>query len=606
MNVPTAQAPETIPDDHHSVARSLPIELFMLVQAFLRSPQLKSLIVIGVATVLVVGATAYGQVKLNAWNGPFYNALARKDLESFLHQLVVFGVIASALLVLNVAQAWLNRMTQLKLRQGLTGELLNQWLVPKRAFRLAGSTIGSNPDQRIQQDALNLTQLSANLGIGLLQSSLLLGSFVGVLWGLSEGVVIHFQGQNFSIPGYMVWCALFYAGLASWLSWLVGRRLIPLDAELYSREADFRFSVVHVSENSDAIALHGGEADEKRYILQVFDALLVTMRRIVFATTGLIWITSGYGWFTIVAPILVAMPAYFGGDLSFGELMVVVGAFNQVQQALRWFVDNFSTIADWRATLLRIASFNRALLAMDDLELGRSQISVTRDGGDRLIFEDLRLDTPTCCTTLGESRIEIHRGDRVLISGASGSGKTTLFRAIGGLWPWGSGHIRLPSDSVMFVPRHPYVPTGTLRSALAYPAQEASGADEELVKVLKKTSLGRFAGDLDRVARWDKEMSFDEQQCLAFARIYLQRPKWVIIDEAIDGVDDNGRRVIFSILKEDMADACIIYIGRGASQDEFFTRSLTLVVEKVAPSANLTDAAISLGETEPRHLPAAT
>ena len=252
--------------------------------------------------------------------------------------------------------------------------------------------MGANPDQRIHEDARHLTELSTDLGIGLLQSSLLLGSFIGVLWILSQNVTFHVNGRSFAIPGYMVWCALLYAGTASWLSWRVGRPLIQLNSERYAREADLRFALVRLNEHSDSVALFGGEQDEKQRLTTELERVLRVMRRIVSASTWLTCITAGYGWFTIIAPIVVASPGYFGGDLSFGGLMMVVGAFIQVQQALRWFIDNFSTIADWRATLLRIASFRETVVTMDRLgatenriefvECGRRQDHL-RESGDR-------------------------------------------------------------------------------------------------------------------------------------------------------------------------------------------------------------------------------
>src|ERR1700726_1859671 len=289
-------------------------------------------------------------------------------------------MIAAGLLVLNVVQAWLNQMTKVKLREWLVCDLFDEWLKPRRAFHLVNAgEMGTNPDQRIHEDARHLPELTTDLGIGLLQSSLLLASFIGVLWILSQNVTFHVSGRSFGIPGYMVWCALLYAGTAAWLSWRVGRPLIELNSERYSREADLRFALVRLNEHSDSVTLFGGEQDEKQRLTVELNHVLGVMRRIVSASMRLAWITAGYGWFTIIAPILVAAPGYFGGNISFGALMMVVGAFVQVQQALRWFIDNFSTIADWRATLLRIASFRLALVEMDKLgsETGRIELVPT-------------------------------------------------------------------------------------------------------------------------------------------------------------------------------------------------------------------------------------
>lgn len=567
------------PPESAGAPASLLTQSLMMFRAFMASPERNKLFLLGGALVIVIGATAIGQIRLNAWNQPFYDALARKDLPEFGKQAIVFAIIAGVLLALNVAQIWLNRMTKVKLREGLVRDLFNEWLAPRRAFRLVSAgEIGVNPDQRIHEDARQLTELSTDLGIGLLQSSLLLGSFVGVLWILSDSVAFDWGGHSVVVPGYLVWSALAYAGTASWLSWRVGRPLIPLNTERYAREADLRFALVHVNEHIDAIALQAGESEEKQRLNVELERVLSVLRRIVGATTRLTWITSGYGWFTIIAPILVASPGYFGGDLSFGGLMMAVGAFIQVQQALRWFIDNFSTIADWRATLLRVASFREAAIAMDDLDRTASRIDLTEDPSGKLKFEQLEIASPTGCIMLRERHVAIAPGERVLIVGEPGMGKTILFRAIAGLWPWGAGRIARPSQQAMaFIPRRPYVPPGTLRNALAYPGTETVYADPDLIAALESTGLGHLSPSLDLVARWDRELTEEEQQSLSFARLKLQKPRWIVIDEAFDGLDDDARQRVFALFQDGLADAAIVNIGRPEVSDHVFTRSLHLV-----------------------------
>jgi putative ATP-binding cassette transporter len=281
--------------------------------------------------VLVVCLNAVGQIRLNSWQGAFYDAIEQRAVAAFTTQLLVFLVIAGGLLVLVVAQTWLQQMITVRLREWLTHDLLDQWLAPKRAYLLSfAGEIGVNPDQRIAQDALHLSELTAILGVGLLQSSLLLVSFVGVLWILSANVMFEVGGQSFAIPGYMVWCAIAYALGGSLLAWRIGRPLIPLNAERYQRESDLRFAMVWVNEHADGIALHGGEADERRILDQPADQVITMMTRLAGGIARLTWITSGYGWLAIVVPIIVAAPGYFDGELSFGALMMVVGAFNQV------------------------------------------------------------------------------------------------------------------------------------------------------------------------------------------------------------------------------------------------------------------------------------
>jgi vitamin B12/bleomycin/antimicrobial peptide transport system ATP-binding/permease protein len=551
----------------------------MLMMFRITSPQHSKIVLLGVALVFVIGATAFGQIRLNAWNQPFYDALQRKDPHEFVVQLVVFCVIAGALLILNVAQAWVNQATKVKLREGLVNDLFDQWLKPRRAFRLADAgKIGANPDQRIHEDARHLTELSTDLGIGLLQSSLLLGSFIGVLWMLSGNVVFYVSGRSFAIPGYMVWCALVYAGTASWISWRLGRPLAQLYAARYAQEAELRFALVRLNEHIDSVSLYGGEEGEKEHLLSELKDVLHTMWQIVGGTTRLTWITAGYGWSTLVAPILVAAPGYFGGDLSFGTLMMAVGAFIQVQQSLRWFIDNFSTIADWRATLQRVAGFRETVVCMDQVGATATHIEFIATPGNKVSFDNLEIATPTGCTMLSEQHVEIAPGDRVLIVGGPETGKTLLFRAIAGLWPWGSGRVTLPSsDGVMFIPRQPYVPLGTLRAALAYPSPETTFKDEELVAGLKSAGLDRLPSSLNQIARWDKELGYEEQQSLVLTRVLLHRPCFLVIDEALDPLDDDARNRVLRLLNDQLKDAGIINIGRPETKSHFFTRVLHLV-----------------------------
>lgn len=434
-----ADAPSNEPDKPGQSEQSmggLVLQLNMMGRAFVSSPHRNQLFMLLAGVVLVIAVTGYFQILLNAWNQPFYDALARKDLAQFLQQLLVFIAIAGGLLILNVTQTWLNWMVKLKLRQGLVEDLIGQWMKPRRAFRLANSSkFGVNPDQRLHEDARHLTELSTDLGIGLLSASIYLASFITVLWSLSSGFVFNIEGYSFAIPGYMVWAALFYAVTASLLSWHVGGPLIGLNADRYAREAEFRFSLVRVSEHVDAISLNNGEKDEERQLNLDLKAVLLAMRRLVTATARLAWITSGYGWFTQVAPFLVAAPIYFAGNLTFGGLMVAVGAFNQVQSQLRWFVDNFNTIADWRATLLRVANFRSAVTTIDSQQAAASHIEFTETEENDIRLDNLVIEAPSGHCRLSEEHIEIKAGERVLVVSEPGANKTLLFRTLAGLWP---------------------------------------------------------------------------------------------------------------------------------------------------------------------------
>lgn len=569
-------------------------QLLMMITTFWNSPERDILLSLGAALVTVVTLTAYLQIKLNAWNKPFYDALSLKDFQGFLSQLVIFVLIGGSLLILNVAQAWLREMSKLKLRDGLTHDLFDQWLVPRRAFKLSGSgEIGTNPDQRIHEDARHLVELSADLGIGLLQSTLLLVSFITVLWAVSDGVTFTLGVTHFTLPGYMVWFALIYAGIASFASWRIGRPLIELNAERYQREADLRFALVRVNERTESIALYGGEADEKDYLNREFEQVLLMMRRLVSGITRLTWVTAGYGWFAIVAPFIVAAPGYFAGDMSLGGLMMAVGAFNQVQQALRWFVDNFSSIADWRATLLRVASFRLALLNLDKLGVETGHIELIETKEDQLVFDEVGIASSGGCIGLSERHVTIHPGERVLIIGRRRGGKTSFFSAIAGLWPWGEGRIELPpKETMMFISQQHYLPPGTLRMGLAYPAAPNQFIDDAYLAALKRMKLAHLAPLLDKTGRWEKELTREDQHKIAFARLLLHKPHWILLDEAIDNIDEDMRNLILDIFSQELASSAIINIGRADTQGGFFTRVLHLITDpcgrRLAPSAAAT------------------
>jgi putative ATP-binding cassette transporter len=348
------------------------------------SPGRRSLALLVAATLFAVGATAVAQVSLNAWNGPFYEAIAQRNFSAFLYELLVFAAMAGGLLVLNVAQAWLREMIKLNSREWLARDLVGEWLKPGRHTRLAGEgEIGVNPDQRIHEDVRRLTELSADLGIGLLQALVLVLCFLGVLWTVAGELHISIFGVSLPIPGYMVWCALLYAASGSWLTWRVGRPLVGLNSLRSQREAELRFALVRANQRLESPARFRDEEWERRKLAPALGKVRGVARRIVYANAKLTWITAGYGWISIVAPIVIASPAYFSGRCTFGGLMVVVGAFSQVNQSLRWFVDNFALLAEWRAALFRVIRFREALLMS---ESGRERETATvhlRDFVDR-------------------------------------------------------------------------------------------------------------------------------------------------------------------------------------------------------------------------------
>jgi len=550
-----------------------------LLRSLWHSSYLRRVALLAAGIIAVLSANMVGQIALNRWQGTFFDVLSMRDVGALGGQLLIFLGIVSVLLALVVAQTWMQEMLKVRLREWLTHDLLDDWLVAGRAYRLglAGS-VGVNPDQRIEQDTRRLTELTGALGVGLCQATLLLVSFIAILWGLSSHVVFTIQGHHFAIPGFMVWCAILYALIGSLLTWRVGLPLIGLNAELYAREADLRFALVRVSESAESIALFGGEQDERRQLKTNLDRVIASMRQLSGSLSRLTWITSGYGWIAIVVPIVVALPGYFSGDLTLGGLMMVVGAFNQVQAALRWFVDQFPAIADWRATLRRVSAFKAAVGKLDEIDDGIDRITLFPHPQGRLAFDNVSVLLSDGRVVIAEATVEIEPGERVLIFGESGAGKSTLFRALAGLWPWGTGIIRVPEPStMMFMPQRPYLPLGTLRAAITYPDAADSFPTSEVEAVAKRTGLGEFLPTLDVPTRLDKSLSLGQQQLVGFARLLVHAPSWVFLDEATSALDEVSQRHVMSIFDHELRSATVLSIGHRAGLEAFHTRTLRLV-----------------------------
>lgn len=539
-----------------------------------RSKARRKLAIVAAVVVAVIILNAIGQVRLNAWQGAFYDAIAQRNVPSFFRELVVFVIIVAILLVLGVAQTWLHAVLKIRMREAISHDVLREWLKPKRAYRmpLVGD-LGTNPDQRIQDDARTLTDVSTDFLVGVVQSSLLLISFVGVLWTLSEQVVFIFRGTPFSIPGYMVWCAIGYALIGSWMTWRVGKPLVRLNSHMRAAEADFRFSLVRANESSEGIALYRGEADEHRVIDNKLGHVISNMLRLAKASARLTWVTASYGWMAIVVPIIVTAPGYFAGTLSFGALMMVVGAFNQVQQSLRWYVDNYAAIAAWHAMSGRVLTYRNVLRKMEVVGAEYGTIALTEHVEGKLtVHEGFTALSPGGRVTIVEPDFHVNPGEHVLISGGPGTGKSTFFRALAGLWPWGRGEISLPPrGDMMFLPHLPYISHGRLRDVLTYPAHGLF-SEEEIRTAMERIQIGHRRTQLNRFARWDKELSLDEQQRIAFVRVLLHKPKWVIEDEAMTALDVEVRKVVQSIFETELAETAVISLGRDEFRNHFYKR----------------------------------
>jgi putative ATP-binding cassette transporter len=536
-------------------------------------------------TIAVIGLTLFQigvQVRFNLWNRDFFNALENRDRVAFFGQMWMFGLLLGLAMIAAVAQLWARQTLMLSWRRWLVHRLQNRWLEHGRHYQLnflPGAA--DNPDQRISENTRWATAMCVDLTVGLLSAILTLASFLGILWSLSGPLHLAIGATEFDVPGYMVWAALLYALVGSGLTLLIGGPMVSINIRRNEAESDHRFALIRMRENSEGIALIRGEPDEDRGLQRAFGRVVSVMKELYGRERNLMWLTSAYGMAVGVIPILVASPRYFAGAITLGVLMQISSAFLEVTRGLNWFVDNFPRLADWRSHVERVVDLEDTF-DMAEAMAGQTRIELVEqrpgDEPERLVFRDLQVAHSDGNVVIQDANVEIAAGERVLIVGESGSGKSTLFRAIAGLWPWGAGEIRLPPRAdMMFMPQRPYLPLGTLRAALCYPA--APGAFTEAVQVaaLERCALPHLAVRLDEEERWDRVLSLGEQQRLAFARLLLHRPRWVFLDEATAALDDENQDSMMRLFREELNGTALVSIGHRPGLDVYHDRTLQLL-----------------------------
>ena len=539
------------------------------------------LAVIILLNLALVGMT----VVLTYWQRAFYNTLEDKDWQGFISLLLWwrsdengfmpgFCLVAAAYIVIAVYALYLRQALQIRWRRWLTERYLAQWLADRAYYRIALTDPGTdNPDQRIAEDARYFVDNTLVLGLGLMRSVVSLFSFVFVLWSLSGPLAI----LGVTIPGYMVWVAILYSVAGTWLAHLIGRRLIQLNFLQEKVEADFRYNLVRVRENVEGIALYGGEADEHRGLSQRFRAVMENWWAIMVATKRLTFFTAGFSQVASVFPIVVAAPAYFAGSMPLGGLIQTSSAFGEVQGALSFFVDRYADLTNWRATVLRLTGF---LAAVE--EARAADRGLQTGPGAALALRDVTLALPDGRTLVSGANAEIAAGERVLITGASGSGKSTLFRAIAGIWPFGGGRVEQPPGRRLFLPQRPYIPLGTLKRAVCYPADEAAFSDAAAEAALADAGLAHLAPRLHETDAWDRRLSGGEQQRLALARALLLKPDWLFLDEATASLDPAAEERLYALLRERLPGTTLVSIAHRPRVAEFHDRVLRVSEGRLA------------------------
>ncbi len=524
-------------------------------------------------------------VALNYWYNSFYNALQNRDAHGFVLNILVFCALASVYTVIAVYQNYLNLWLQIRWRRFMTQTYLRQWLNTANHYRmqLLGDA-ADNPDQRIADDLAQFVSNTLSIGLGLLNSIVTLISFVVILWGLSEAAPLHLFGMQVAIPGYLVWAALLYAVVGTTLTHLIGRRLIPLNFQQQRYEADFRFNLVRTRENSEQIAALHGEAAERERLGDRFGFVVGNWLAIMRRTKKLTFFTASYSQAAQIFPYVMAGPAYLAGITQLGDLMQTANTFDKVQGALSYFVKAYQDIAQFQAVVQRLAGFEKAIIAGRDVALAQPSVEVLpRADATGIAIEDLHVRLPNSEPLVDAERLALSPGERVLMTGPSGAGKSTLFRAMVGIWPFGSGRVSVPEDAkILLLPQRPYFPVASLVAAVSYPARADTFDRARIAEVIAAVGLPEWSNRLDEEVHWNRMLSLGEQQRLAIARALLQEPDYLLLDEATASLDAPAEAQLYRLLQDRLKGTTIVSIGHRATLNAFHSRHVEVITGDAA------------------------
>ncbi|MGP9810051.1 ABC transporter ATP-binding protein/permease [Rhodopseudomonas sp. NSM] len=531
------------------------------------------------ATVVVIELAAVGlAVLFNRWNNVFYNALQERDYNVFAYQLGYFCVLAAIFITIKVYQLYLNQWLQIRWRRWMTERYLGEWLHDANHYQMQlQGDAADNPDQRIAEDTQMFVERTLLLGIGLLNSVVTLFSFVIILWGLSNEAPLHVFGRDIPIPGYLVWGALIYAAIGTLLTHWIGSPLADLNFRQQRFEADFRFNLVRARENSEQIALLRGEPAERGKLSSRFGLVADNFMRIMTRTKKLTAFTASYSQASIIFPYILVAPAYFAGKVQLGGLMQTASAFSSVQDSLSFFVTAYRTLAEWQSVVARLDGFEVAIRNATAQRANPGISRVVAQAGDAIDLDDLELTLPAGQPLMRADDFRISGKQRTLIAGPSGAGKSTLFRAIAGIWPFGSGAIAIPADAtIMMLPQRPYFPVGELQAAIVYPAETEAFTAAQVADVVKQVGLPALADRLAEHGHWNRTLSLGEQQRLGLARALLHAPRYLFLDEATASLDEPSEAALYRLLDHKLPDTTIVSIGHRSTLNAFHDRDAIL------------------------------
>ena len=516
-------------------------------------------------------------VLLNQWNNRFYNALQEKDWDSFVREIGVFSLLAACNVVVGIYQLYLNQWLQIRWRRWMTKRYLGEWLHNANHYRMQlQGDAADNPDQRIADDVRLFVERTLEIGIGLLSSVVTLASFFIILWGLSAAAPLHIFGNEFAIPGYLVWGALIYAIFGTALTQWIGSPLVNLDFRQESFEADFRFNLVRVRENSEQIALLQGESAERQRLSQRFGRIVENWYAIMSRTKRLTGFTRSYSQAAVIFPYILVAPAYFADKIQLGGMMQTASAFSSVQTALSFFVDVYRKLAEWRAIVARLDGFETAIASAATLATSAGSIDiVSSTGSDEIDLRQLLVRLPNGTPLVSADGFSIRGNERTLVTGPSGAGKSTLFRAIAGIWPFGNGSIAIPANAkLMMLPQRPYFPVGSLQAAIVYPAEASAFSSDQVRDALISVGLPKLAPQLEEEAHWNRMLSLGEQQRLGLARALLHAPQYLFLDEATASLDEAAEAALYRLIEEKLPATTIVSIGHRSTLEAFHQRNV--------------------------------
>lgn len=534
----------------------------------------KAFFLLGCIIALTLGVV-YMLVLLNQWNNSFYSALQNYDAKKIFDELIHFSWLAAIYILLAVYSYYLQQTLILNWRRWLTTRFIDIWLQNKTYYNL--QMFGKdtdNPDQRISEDVRQFVEMTLSFGIGILKAFCTFASFVVILYNLSGSLSFTFMGKTWTINGYMLWASLLYSVIGTYITHIVGRKLVKINFIQQKYEADFRFSMIRLRESAESVAFYRGEAQEGSVFKQRFKMLLDNFWKLVNKQKQLVFLNSGYSQIAIIFPFVVAMNRYLTKEVTLGGLMQVASAFGRVQDSLSYFVDMYSSIAQWQAVVMRLTCFGHH---MHDVYQQAERFLVERfAAADVVEVDNMQINLPDGKPLLENISFTLHPGHNVLIKGVSGSGKSTLLRAISGIWPFVDGKIFLPErDKLMFIPQKSYLPLGTLRAALNYPGNKPID-DTELIYLMDLCQIGYLKDKLDLEADWSHVLSVGEQQRLAFVRAHIQQPQWLFLDEATSALDEDTEATMYSLLQERLQQTTVVSVGHRSTLNKYHELVLRL------------------------------